>query len=239
MNKFILLLIIGLFFTITGSAQSCLPEGITFTTQAQIDDLKNVQSELTQDITISPDSIYFDYIILQSVNLINNSTQPITLISVQDHAYCNGWMWEVIEMTCTLPQIINPGFTETITIWVECIIKVPTTEYLHSTIEIVSSVGTQYCHIFLDPDLISAVDKKTREFIRFYPNPVKDNLIIDTDEPQPDGRLTIFSLNGQQVLQQEITEPNTILDVSHLSPGIYMVKMVGEKGVHMAKFVKQ
>ena len=204
-----------------------------------LNDLKNVQSALTQDITISPDSIYYDYMILQSVNLINNSTQPINVISVQDFAYGYGWSWWVHEMSCTLPQIINPGYTETIVIAIECLIKAPATEYLHSTMEIVSSVGTQYCHIFLDPKLISAIDKKTDEYIRIYPNPVKDNLIINIDESLSKGQLSILNISGQQLLQQEITEAKTTIDVSKLSPGIYVVKMVGEKGVHMGKFVKR
>ena len=68
---------------------------------------------------------------------------------------------------------------------------------------------------------------------------MKDNLIINIDESLSKGQLSILNISGQQLLQQEITEAKTTIDVSKLSPGIYVVKMVGEKGVHMGKFVKR
>jgi hypothetical protein len=48
-----------------------------------------------------------------------------------------------------------------------------------------------------------------------------------------------MNIFGQVCLQQEITGPKTALNVSQLSPGIYVVKITGRKGVQMGKFVKQ
>ena len=82
-------------------------------------------------------------------------------------------------------------------------------------------------------------EDKINSWIRFYPNPSSDKITVESSELSAGGRLSILNLSGQELLHRNITGPTTSIDVSHLSPGIYMVKMVGEKGVHMAKFVKQ
>jgi hypothetical protein len=41
------------------------------------------------------------------------------------------------------------------------------------------------------------------------------------------------------MLRTVITEPNTTIDVSGLKSGIYVIKIIGEKGVQVGKFIKQ
>lgn len=74
--------------------------------------------------------------------------------------------------------------------------------------------------------------------LKVYPTPSSGKITVESSELQSQGQLTILNLGGQQLMQQEITEPKTTIDVSHLTPGIYMVKMVGDKKVMMGKFVK-
>ena len=68
-----------------------------------------------------------------------------------------------------------------------------------------------------------------------YPNPTSSTIVIVNIEK---GKLSILNLGGQHLLQQQITAPVTNIDVSNLPNGIYMVKVVGEKGVQTGKFVK-
>jgi hypothetical protein len=51
--------------------------------------------------------------------------------------------------------------------------------------------------------------------------------------------ITIFNMEGQELLRQKITQPNTTIDVSGWKSGVYLVKVVGEKRVQVGKFVKQ
>jgi photosystem II stability/assembly factor-like uncharacterized protein len=69
-----------------------------------------------------------------------------------------------------------------------------------------------------------------------YPNPTSNTITIETLAKGP---IFILNLGGQQLLQQEITEPTTAIDVSGLPSGVYVVKVVGEKGVQVGKFIKQ
>jgi photosystem II stability/assembly factor-like uncharacterized protein len=68
-----------------------------------------------------------------------------------------------------------------------------------------------------------------------YPNPTSSTIVIENIDK---GKLSILNLDGQHLLQQQITAPVTNIDVSNLPNGIYMVKVVGEKGVQTGKFVK-
>jgi hypothetical protein len=74
------------------------------------------------------------------------------------------------------------------------------------------------------------------ESIVVYPNPSSDKITISTPAK---GSLSIYITSGQEILQQEVTEPATTVDVSGWKSGVYLVKVVGEKGVSVGKFVQQ
>jgi hypothetical protein len=59
--------------------------------------------------------------------------------------------------------------------------------------------------------------------IKLFPNPVQDFLFLDTEA----SRVQIFNYLG--VLEMEI-EGSAMISVSHLQPGMYVVKTDGETG---------
>lgn len=75
-----------------------------------------------------------------------------------------------------------------------------------------------------------------RGSITVFPNPSSDKITIAKPN---DGYLSILNLSGQQLLQQEITEPTTTVDVSGLKCGVYFVQIMGERMVWVGKFIKQ
>jgi rhodanese-related sulfurtransferase len=72
--------------------------------------------------------------------------------------------------------------------------------------------------------------------LKAFPNPASAAITIETPIA---GIITILNTSGQQLLQQEITEPTSTIDVSGLRSGVYVVKVVGETGVRVGKFIKQ
>ena len=75
--------------------------------------------------------------------------------------------------------------------------------------------------------------------MKLYPNPATNTLHVEfegTDDPQ--GTLTVTDITGVAVLTRECHEPVTQLDVSHLTPGLYVVSFRNAKGVVVRKFVK-
>jgi len=74
------------------------------------------------------------------------------------------------------------------------------------------------------------------ESITVYPNPSSDKITFETPV---EGYLSILNLNSQELITRQITEPKTQIDISTLPNGVYVVKLVGEKGVQVGKFIKQ
>ena len=72
-----------------------------------------------------------------------------------------------------------------------------------------------------------------------YPDPATDKIAIKLSDEKAGGIVSLVNLEGQQVLQQKLTGSNTIIDISTLHSGVYLVKMVGEGGVQVRKFVKE
>jgi len=72
--------------------------------------------------------------------------------------------------------------------------------------------------------------------LSLYPNPASTQITIETTAK---GSINIHNTSGQAILQQQITAPTTTIDVSGWKSGVYLVKVVGEKGVSVGKFIKQ
>ncbi len=72
--------------------------------------------------------------------------------------------------------------------------------------------------------------------INVFPNPSSDYIHIETPAQN---QLAIMNLSGQDLINQQITEPKTRIDISTLPNGIYFVRVTGEKMVQVRKFIKQ
>ncbi|HLG35743.1 MAG TPA: T9SS type A sorting domain-containing protein [Bacteroidia bacterium] len=69
-----------------------------------------------------------------------------------------------------------------------------------------------------------------------YPNPVNNEFRISSRLNRDRvGNIEVFDLFGRKISG---VQDETVIDVSHLSPGIYFVIVRGEKGEQIAKFVK-
>ena len=71
-----------------------------------------------------------------------------------------------------------------------------------------------------------------------YPNPSSTQITIELPTtPQKNTILTIYNLNGQQLISQPITEPQTVVNISGLLSGVYFVKITDNERVMMGKVV--
>jgi photosystem II stability/assembly factor-like uncharacterized protein len=77
------------------------------------------------------------------------------------------------------------------------------------------------------------------KLLKIYPNPATDKITVETFATQGQSQLSIMNLNGQEVLTSQLTKKNIIIDISGLSCGVYVVKLIGSKGMQMGKFVKE
>lgn len=72
--------------------------------------------------------------------------------------------------------------------------------------------------------------------LKTYPNPTSTEVTIESPTK---GQLSILNLCGKQLINRQITEPKTVIDISNLPSGVYFGRATGEKMVQVGKFVKQ
>lgn len=78
-------------------------------------------------------------------------------------------------------------------------------------------------------------------FVSIFPSPAKDNITIKYSMQNKNGVLEIFNMLGEKVAEQKLL-PNTkqfSLPVASWPQGIYLCRLLTEKGVAVSKFVKQ
>ncbi|TXD70631.1 T9SS type A sorting domain-containing protein [Aequorivita lipolytica] len=87
---------------------------------------------------------------------------------------------------------------------------------------------------------LSASNFQKNEFL-LYPNPVKNNLFLSSDENIGNLNIKIFNIEGKLLSTQNTTfEKQVSIDVSSLVNGIYFLNIEDESGnVEIKKFIKE
>jgi gluconolactonase len=74
---------------------------------------------------------------------------------------------------------------------------------------------------------------------KLYPNPVKDKFTIELTALKEKTKLSIFNINGQEVMEQQITDIKTEIDVSNLPTGLYFLRLKNCNLIETGKIVKE
>lgn len=77
------------------------------------------------------------------------------------------------------------------------------------------------------------------DVVLVFPNPSNDFLFVESKIQQDNTSLILYNLQGQVCLSQPIVTSHQKIDVSRLSRGIYLAKIVGEKVNKTFKVVKE
>lgn len=81
-----------------------------------------------------------------------------------------------------------------------------------------------------------SVDEFDASVFSMYPNPVDDLLSINFIN---DAYYTLINLNGQIVIQGNLTRGESTIDLSNITSGIYFLKVKTEEGIVTKKLIKQ
>lgn len=71
---------------------------------------------------------------------------------------------------------------------------------------------------------VLSIEENTTESFAFYPNPVEDNLFLKSGNREM-GDVTIYDVQGRQVLQRNVNNNSTMVSLAHLTPGVYFLKV--------------
>ncbi|MEI6683011.1 MAG: T9SS type A sorting domain-containing protein [Bacteroidota bacterium] len=75
--------------------------------------------------------------------------------------------------------------------------------------------------------------------MKIYPNPVKNTLTVETSKTSGSSTLSVFNINGQEVLTQPVLSTKTQLDMSGYAKGVYTIRLLNNDKVEVRKIVKE
>jgi len=79
----------------------------------------------------------------------------------------------------------------------------------------------------------------TAEKVTVFPNPVIDKVTVRIKDLEGSAAIRVFDIYGRMVMQQSSSQPLTQLDVSKLSSGIYLIKVMNGGKESTMKIVKE
>ena len=71
---------------------------------------------------------------------------------------------------------------------------------------------------------------------KLYPNPAKDKVVIKSD--LINYNLSIYNLIGKEVLKLQNQNRETLLDISSLNQGLYLIELEANTTIHAFKLIK-
>jgi len=80
----------------------------------------------------------------------------------------------------------------------------------------------------------------TSEQIKFYPNPVINEIILEVADTKMVGNIQVFDMLGRQLIQQAFDDNQPRIDVTNLEFGTYILQVVASDGQYFSStFVKK
>jgi beta-glucanase (GH16 family) len=176
---------------------------------------------------------------------VNKGGQTIPTASTEFHVYAMDWTPEkiVFSVDDKVHYTYNPAIKNADT-W-----PFDKDQYLLMNIAIQSSIDENFTESAMEIDYVriydngyvSVPEEKSLEKIRFYPNPVKDNLTLSLPPNTGAEVLNIYSMEGKLVKSyHEVSGKNEIVlnDLSDLDEGLYLFRIMGKERTHDLKLAK-
>ena len=90
-------------------------------------------------------------------------------------------------------------------------------------------------------DFVGITENTPNNKLSLFPNPATNTLSLNLSQLQKlqNASLSIYDIQGKQLLHQNINEEQTQIDISSFAKGIYIVKLQTEKETLQSKFVKE
>jgi len=243
----------------TGLSQSCLPLGITFSTQAQIDSFqikypncRHIQGPVVingPDITnlngLTSVASIGGFLDIASNNSLTDITGLINLKSINGYLQV-GWNRALKSLTgldsiefdaITSLEIRQNDSLSNCSVQSICYyILTGKSLQIYSNTTGCNNAQEIFdrCHY----DLGVETHNQNND-LSIYPCPASNFVTIETLPTLKPCQLSILNLNGQEIINCSISEQKTQIDISGLASGVYYVKLCNGKSVQMGKIVKQ
>jgi len=85
---------------------------------------------------------------------------------------------------------------------------------------------------------INDYSKNNKHFLNLSPNPASEKVTVITDMTKH-CIISIYNLQGQILLQQQMQQGKTDIDISELAKGVYIVRLNGNARVEVGRLIKE
>lgn len=163
----------------------------------------------------------------EDLTLSVNTTYPVTYQWLKDGVEMSGETSSNLEFTNALESqtgtysclvsydVIYGTATDSLNAWF----------YPNGSETVEARLNYEFGDIIIDEILCHVgVQEIDESVFQLYPNPAKDLVRIDLDQPNSASVLKVFSVSGKLILQTEIKD-SYLLDVSSFSRGIYLTEV--------------
>lgn len=190
-----------------------------------------------EDITINTYEDMNDLV----VEMINVSSEPITIEDVLYNPQMNSISWAVSFYPQTLPYVLNPGQSLTMHL-IPAIPLELRDEYASKRFRIIHTHGSYDVNIHVEISLTSVEDEylPSLQVLNAYPNPFTQKLSLELPSKTA-GKVGIYNLKGQLVRELQLdSQGKTTWDALDNSgvrsaPGIYLIRAQSSKEVWTRK----
>jgi hypothetical protein len=86
---------------------------------------------------------------------------------------------------------------------------------------------------------INSQDQPENNLLTVIPNPSNDKITISAPATTGNSQLSIFNISGKYVIEMQLTNTETQIDISALPRGVYFVRVQNEKMVEVGKMVTE
>jgi len=92
---------------------------------------------------------------------------------------------------------------------------------------------------YLENSVALNTENNNFEMFAIYPNPVTSILNIDFKQAITNATITVFTINGQIVIKETLTDLHSKIELNQLNKGVYILKIELDKRVYLQKLMKQ
>jgi hypothetical protein len=185
---------------------------------------------VTQDIDVSPDTLYFltmDDILNGKPFEIHNPNAymaDVQYIDPEGVLYPELCPWYVYPFIQQFPVSILPGDTFTALVKWNIPVDGPLTSILYDTLNILTITDSEQIIIAVDSMLIITGIQQTPEASPvIFPNPASGWVRITGR--MSDAEIALYSLTGRMIREVHHAESTVLLDIEDLRPGVYLLKV--------------
>ncbi|MCH2215337.1 MAG: family 16 glycosylhydrolase [Flavobacteriales bacterium] len=100
-----------------------------------------------------------------------------------------------------------------------------------------SEMVMDYIRVYQESGTMSAISEEQKD-LKIYPNPAENFLVVEASATDPAAQVEVHTLAGVRVLSVQVTGEKTVVDLSELAKGAYIINYRSKDSHSSSSFIK-